>query len=59
MKKTVKWLARLSVVVMATTAVLAIGSAARADSEDGLVSCNTGEICFSRDANDNFVKHFY
>lgn len=46
MKKTVKWLARLSVVVMATTAVLAIGSAARADSEDGRFPATRAKFAF-------------
>lgn len=40
--------------------VLAGSVAAVADSGDGLVGCNSYEICFSRDADNNrYQKHYY
>src|SRR5690349_14106160 len=56
------FLIRRSMIAVAATAGLIAGGAvmATADSGDGSLACNVGEICFSRDpGNTTYQKHFW
>jgi hypothetical protein len=54
-----KLLTLAAAVAFVGTAVLN-GQSASADVGDGLLSCNSGEICYSRDpANTTYQKHFW
>jgi hypothetical protein len=54
-----RWIAYISTVMVAATAALAISSPAQADSGDGVIDCNSGEICLAESGSINYIKHFW